>query len=94
MNELSGSTFSETLHLVGAQVVGQMLSRSFAEDRSVTVLRVAVRLLRTLLHSTVALAVGSELSRMTQRLLPSFLSRVADELFNDFEVFLPTPFFT
>ena len=63
-----------------------MLSRTVSSDRSPLVLHAALRLLRTLLHSTVALAAGSELARMTQRLLPALLTRTSDELFTEHEV--------
>lgn len=68
------------------QVIGQVLSRVFSSDRSAVVLRAALQLLRTLLSSTVALATGTELARMTHRLLPSFLTRASDELFSEQEV--------
>ncbi|KAL1524600.1 hypothetical protein AB1Y20_019489 [Prymnesium parvum] len=85
MGDLLGSPQLLPHRRVALQVIGQVLSRVFSSDRSAVVLRAALQLLRTLLSSTVALATGTELARMTHRLLPSFLTRASDELFSEQE---------
>ena len=85
VGEMLGSPEINSQRRLVLQVAGQMISRSISADRSPAVLRAALQLLRALLHSTVALAASVDSARMAQRLLPAFLSRVAEELFAEQE---------